>query len=210
MDRRTFLPVQDSRIFRSLILFPGTRLDTFRDGRWIMANSKVSAGESLREVNDAIQHIQVMIKQIRIAMLTTVNEEGELRSRPMMTLKLDSGTLWFFSSDHHGKADELSLDPRVNIVYSQVERKQYLSISGLAELIHDENLKRQLWEPEFTEWFPEGVEDRHLALIKVSMKKAEYWDAPSQRIKEVLSFTKAVLTGGLYHPIEPHQSIRFQ
>ncbi len=174
---------------------------SYDDSMGIQGSSTIDA--------EAVYHIQMMIRQIRVAMLTTIDEEGVLRSRPMTTLKVEEGALWFFSSDLHGKADELNADPRINLTYSQPDRKQFLSISGAAEIIHDDKLKRELWDHELREWFPDGIEDRHLALIKVTMQKAEYWDAPSQKIKEILSFTKAVLTGGTYHTAEAHQRIHF-
>ncbi|RZA23780.1 MAG: general stress protein [Proteobacteria bacterium] len=160
---------------------------------------------------EGVLHLMELIDEIQTAMLTTIDRDGTLRSRPMITQKSHGdGTLWFFSLDHFGKADELNRDPRVNVTYSMPDKKQFISISGLAELVHDETKKKELWDPELKAWFPEGVDDRHLALLKVYIQKAEYWDVPSNRLVEMLSFTKAVLTGGTYHTSEPHQKLRFE
>lgn len=160
---------------------------------------------------EAVYRLLEIIGDIKTAMLTTIDVDGTLRSRPMLTQDYQQdGTLWFFSSDHYGKADELAADPRVNVTYSTPEKHRFISISGLAEIIHDEAKKRELWKPTFKEWFPEGSNDTHLALLKVYIQKAEYWDVPSNRLIEILSFTKAVLTGGIYHTAEPHHKIRFE
>lgn len=160
---------------------------------------------------DAVYRLLEIIGDIKTAMLTTIDTDGTLRSRPMLTQDYQQdGTLWFFSSDHYGKAEELAADPRVNVTYSTTEKHRFISISGLAEIIHDEAKKRELWKPSFKEWFPEGSNDTHLALLKVSIQKAEYWEVPSNRLIEILSFTKAVLTGGTYHTAQPHQKIRFE
>ena len=160
---------------------------------------------------EAVYRLMAIIAEIKTAMLTTIDKDGTLRSRPMLTQDYQQdGTLWFFSSDHYGKADELAADPRVNVTYSLPEKNRFISISGLAEIVHDEVKKRELWKPSFSEWFPEGSDDTHLALLKVYIQKAEYWDVPSNRLIEILSFTKAVLTGGTYHTAEPHQKILFE
>jgi general stress protein 26 len=159
---------------------------------------------------EAVFRLLEIISEIKTAMLTTIDEDMTLRSRPMLTQDYQQdGTLWFFSSDHHGKADELAADPRVNVTYAMPEKQRFISISGLAEIVHDDAKKRDLWKPSFREWFPEGSNDSHLALLKIYIQKAEYWDVPSNQLIEILSFTKAVLTGGTYHTAEAHEKIRF-
>jgi general stress protein 26 len=44
-------------------------------------------------------------------------------------------------------------------------------------------------------WFPEGLDDPHLCLLKVSVEQAEYWDAPSSKLVEIFGFVKALATG---------------
>ncbi len=159
---------------------------------------------------EAVHRLMEMIDDIQTAMLTTIDKDGIMRSRPMLTrdYQLD-GTLWFLTGDQQAKAKELTRDPRVNITYSVPDKHRYISVSGLAEIVHDDARKRELWKPELVTWFPEGVEDKHLALLKVYIQKAEYWDVPRNQLVEILSFTKAVLTETTYHTAEPHEKITF-
>ena len=147
----------------------------------------------------AWKHLQVMINDIEIAMLTTVAGEDFLRSRPMMTQRTeDDGVLWFFTNDHHAKAKELAEDPRVNVSYSKLDSQRYVSVSGLGEVVHDEEKKRKLWKPIYKTWFPDGIDDPHLALLKVYIEKAEYWDAPASKWVELAGFAKSLLMGKDY------------
>lgn len=176
----------------------------------VMSASGIVEDEFTSHNPEAVYRLLEIIADIKTAMLTTIDEDMTLRSRPMLTQDYQQdGTLWFFSSDHHGKAEELAADPRVNVTYAMPEKQRFISISGLAEIVHDEVKKKDLWKPSFREWFPEGSNDSHLALLKVYIQKAEYWDVPSNRLIEILSFTKAVLTGGTYHTAEAHEKIRF-
>jgi general stress protein 26 len=148
---------------------------------------------------EAWKHLQKLIKDVETAMLTTVSGEDFLRSRPMITQESDDdGVLWFFTSDHQAKAQELEDDPRVNVSYSNPSAQRYVSVSGLGEVVHDEEKKRKLWKPIYKAWFPDGVDDPHLSLLKVYIEKAEYWDAPASTWVELAGFAKALLTGKPY------------
>jgi hypothetical protein len=68
-------------------------------------------------------------------------------------------------------------------------------VSGLGEVVHDEEKKHKLWKPIYKTWFPDGVDDPHLALLKVYIERAEFWDAPSSKWVELAGFAKALITG---------------
>ncbi len=147
----------------------------------------------------AISHLLELISDVKLAMLTTEGEDGHLRSRPMQTTEIDeSGVLWFFTSDHHGKASEIQKDPRVNLSYAMPDKNRYVSVSGLSEIVHDLEKKKELWSPLMKAWFPEGPEDAHCALLKVYIEKAEYWDVRSSSLVQIVGFAKAILTGNAY------------
>ncbi len=49
-------------------------------------------------------------------MLTTIDTDGVLRSRPMSTQKTEiDGDLWFFTSDKTHKTEEIERENRVNV-----------------------------------------------------------------------------------------------
>ena len=148
---------------------------------------------------EAMNHLLELTADMKFAMLTTQDKQGNLRSRPMQTLEAsEDGTFWFFTSDHSEKADEVNLDPRVNLSYTMPEKNRFISVSGIGEVVHDLQKKKELWKPAFKAWFPDGVDDSHCALLKVYVEQAEYWDAPSSTFIEMVGFTKAMLTGKSY------------
>lgn len=137
-----------------------------------------------------------LIKDIRFAMLTTVEEDGTLRSRPMATQEFEfDGDLWFFTAAHAPKVDEVQHNQHVNVSYAEPKDQKYVSISGTAQLVRDRAKIEELWNPLFKAWFPQGLDDPELALLKVSVDKAEYWDSPSSKVVRLVGFAKALLTG---------------
>lgn len=151
---------------------------------------------------DAVQHLRELIRDIKVAMMTTVEEDGSLRSRPMWTheVKTSEQELYFFTRQHSHKVDELDRDHHVNLAYAEPRRDQYVSLSGRCNLVKDRALMEKLWTPALEAWFPEGLEDPELSLLRVQVEKAEYWDVPSSRMVQLAGLVKARVTG---HPAAP-------
>lgn len=144
---------------------------------------------------ESIEKLKGLIEDIDFAMLTTVNG-GQLRSRPMSTQKFEfDGDLWFFTSDQTHKVDEIEADNRVNVAYSKPEDNVYISVSGRAQLVKDKEKIEELWNPILKAWFPEGLDDPTLSLLKISVEEAEYWDSPNSKIVQLYGFVKALVTG---------------
>jgi general stress protein 26 len=143
-----------------------------------------------------IKKLHDLVKDIRFAMLTTVEEDGTLRSRPMATQEFEfDGDLWFFTSANASKVDEVQHNQHVNVSYAEPKDQKYVSVSGTAQLVRDRQKIEELWNPLFKAWFPQGLDDPEVALLKVSVDKAEYWDSPSSRVVRLVGFAKALVTG---------------
>ena len=52
-----------------------------------------------------------------------------------------------------------------------------------------------MWTPAARSWFPKGVDDPHLTLIRVRIQSAEYWDAGSSKMKQLVQMARTALTG---------------
>lgn len=145
--------------------------------------------------SEAIGKLKELLEGIDFCMLTTL-DGGHLRSRPMSTQQVEfDGDLWFFTSDQTHKVEEIEKDSRVNVAYSQPDENRYVSVSGTAEVVKDRAKIEELWNPIHKAWFPEGLDDPTLCLLKVSVEQAEYWDSPSSKIVQIYGFVKALATG---------------
>jgi len=144
---------------------------------------------------ESIVKLNNLIKDVEIAMLTTM-DGSTLRSRPMQTQEAEfDGSLWFFTSTDTHKTDEIEKDNRVNVAYASPADNTYVSVSGTASLVKDKEKIEELWNPILKAWFPKGLEDPTLILLKVSVEQAEYWDSSSSTVVQVVGFVKALVTG---------------
>jgi general stress protein 26 len=61
-----------------------------------------------------------------------------------------------------------------------------------AEVVHDRAKAEELWSKPLETWFPDGLETSGLALIKVDASSAEYWDAATSKVKQLLGMGRAI------------------
>ena len=158
------------------------------------------AAETARR--EDVQKLGELIADLKVAMMTTVEPDGSLRSRPMHT-RIDGdfdGTLWFFTREHAPKVFEIDRDRHVNLSYSCPKSQRYASVSGQARLVQDRKKAEELWNPAYKAWFPRGLDDPELALIRVQADKGEYWDTAPGAVVHAFGFIKATLTGESARP----------
>ena len=146
--------------------------------------------------HEGAKKLYELIEDVKIAMMTTVEADGSLHSRPMHHQEADeAGDLCFFTKVESPKITEISKDYQVNLAYSDPDKQHYVSISGKAEIIRDKGRIQDKWSEGLRAWFPEGRDDPSIALIRVHPEKGEYWDSPSSTLVHLYGYVKARVTG---------------
>ena len=148
--------------------------------------------------DDRDDHRKVMelIKGMRIAMLATRGSDGKYRSRPMAVSDTDfDGSLYFLTGEGSGKVHDLEADRETVVTFSDSHKSSYVALRGEAEILHDKAEIKKHWSEPARAWFPKGTDDPNIALIRVKIDEAEYWDQPSGKMVLVFGYAKAMLTG---------------
>jgi general stress protein 26 len=147
-------------------------------------------------IDDDHQELWEKIGDVRVAMMTTVDADGTLRSRPMWTQGDDfDGRLWFFISNAAPAAQALARDGRVELSYAAPDRDLYDSVVGRGELVEDKEKARELWNTFAEAWFPGGVDDPHLELLRVDVDEAEYWEDKKPKVLQFAEIVLGAVTG---------------
>jgi general stress protein 26 len=149
------------------------------------------------EYENDVRRLAKLVEKIHFTMLTTVNrEDGALRSRPMtLQAREFDGEFWFFAGKHTAAVEDLMANSSVNLAFADPAHSRYVSVVGMGEVIDDKEKARELWNPVFKAWFPEGLEDPELTLIRVQVESADFWETPSSKVVQLAGFAKAMLTG---------------
>jgi general stress protein 26 len=156
--------------------------------------------EAKTQQNPQMEKVKDLIHDIRIGMLTTINTDGHLVSRPMACMEIDiDGSLWFFTKKNSPKVDQVEqVEQQVNVAFAHPGDASYVSVSGRAEEVYDRAKIDEVWSDMAKPWFPGGKDDPELTLLHVRTDMAEYWDSTSSRMVRLLEMARAIATGDTY------------
>lgn len=131
-----------------------------------------------------VDKLNELITGIEIAMLTSQHPNAQLHSRPMATQAVtEDGCLWFFTALHSSKTDEIRNLNQVNVAYADPANMRFVSVAGTCEFVRSRPVASELWRPEYQRWFPRGLDDPDLILLKVTVNAAEYWDVKAGKMR---------------------------
>ncbi len=144
------------------------------------------------------QRLWNLIKDLKFGMLTTRHSNGHLHARPMTTQNKildEDSALWIFTSKSGEIVEDILINPEVSMAYANPSDDSYVSVSGKAYVSHDHAKVLQLWSTMAEAWFPGGPEDPDLALLRIDISHADYWDVRSNKLTQLLKMTTAAVTG---------------
>lgn len=146
-----------------------------------------------------IQEIKEMVQDIKTCMMVTISDGGQIRSRPMQVQEMDLlNQIWFFTSEFTSQTADVEQNLAVCLDFADVSAQRYLSLNGYGEVVHDKEKMMELYTPVMRAWFPEGLDDPKLTLLKVVPTSAEYWEAGGGKVSQIIGIAKAVVTGTVY------------
>jgi general stress protein 26 len=117
-----------------------------------------------------------VLRSLDRVMLTTVDQGGQLVSRPM-ALRVDrfNGSLLLFAPVNSRIIANISANPEVNISYTGAMTS--VSIAGTATYTPNFERVAAQWDHGLNPWFPGGAADA--ALIEVAVDEARFWTIPA-------------------------------
>ncbi len=149
--------------------------------------------------DEAVAKVRQLLPSFTAAIFVTGVASGhELHSRPL-ALQGDpsvfGGTLWFFADDRSPKVYELAVDTKVALFFQNDSETHYLQLNGTASLSKDKSKMRELYTPMVKTWFPGGLEDPHLTLIRFDASDGAFWESPGGAWQVAAAFATSLVTG---------------
>jgi general stress protein 26 len=164
-------------------------------------NTKTSADQ---------QTLWDLIKDIKFGMLTHRHANGELHSHPLTTQNKsvdEDSSLYFFISRKSELGQRIQQDGNVNVSYAHPGKDSYVSVSGQGAIVEDQARKDELFSSMAKAWFPGGATDPDLALLKVAIGHAEYWDVKDSKMVQLAKMAKAAITGETPKNLGEHKEL---
>ena len=144
---------------------------------------------------DAVERLKELVEDIDFTMLTTVDDDGNLVSRPMSTREMDeAGDIWFFTSDDTDKVDEARAHRDVGLSYCDAKGMRNVSVGGKAAIVHDKAKMAELYSPSLDVWFEQGLDTPGIAPLKVTPRVSEFWEPAKGKIAMAAGMLKSLVT----------------
>ena len=144
---------------------------------------------------EALARVAELVEDIDFAMLTTIDGDGNLVSRPMSTRQMDSaGDIWFFTAEDTEKVDEAQQHPDVGLSYCDAKGMRYVSVAGTATVVHDRAKMEELYSASLEIWFADGLETPGIALLRVTPTVTEFWEPAKGKIAMAAGALKSLVT----------------
>lgn len=141
---------------------------------------------------EEVDKFKAIIESIKTGILFTRTGMDRLKGRPMTTIQVDNnGDLWFFTNEFSGNVYEICKNNEVFLNYANPFIDAYAVVTGKAYLTREINKMNELYAASIKTWFPAGLNDPNLLLLRIEPDEVEYWNGNSGKL--VTSFN--ILSG---------------
>lgn len=135
---------------------------------------------------DDIQAIKLssnLMSVAEVAYLSTVNSDDFPETRAILNLRNakqfpgfvdlfkeceSTLTTYFTTNTSSFKVKSIRENPKVCVYYCKADEQQGLMLGGVIEFVTDMDIKRALWQDDWTIFFPDGVTDPDYTILRLS------------------------------------------
>jgi len=146
---------------------------------------------------DALTKIRELLKQFPVAFMVTVRGP-EVAARPIGIVGdhgAFDGSLWFITDRRSRKVQAIQSGATTALLFQNDREGAYLHLTGQASVVENPEKLREFYTPVQRAWFPDGVDDPHITLLRFDATTASYWDGHASILRLAAAFAKSVLTG---------------
>ncbi len=147
--------------------------------------------------NEALEKVRELLTSFQIAMMVTASDEA-VSARPLGVVggaDPFDGTLWFITDNRSGKVRAIESGAQTSLIFQNEKDGAFLHLTGRASVVVDRARLAELYTPVQRTWFPDGLDDPNMTLIRFDADKGNYWDKHDSMLRLLGAFTKAAVTG---------------
>jgi general stress protein 26 len=147
--------------------------------------------------DEALTKIRKLLETFPIAFMVT-SGSGGLTARPIGIVGDNAafdGTLWFITDKRSRKVAAIEAGATTTLLFQNDKEGTYLHLTGRASVVDDAEKLEELYTTLQRTWFPKGVDDPDITLVRFDADEASYWDSHDSYLRLAAAFAKSVLTG---------------
>ena len=145
----------------------------------------------------ALLKLRELLSGFPIALMVTVDNHQVL-ARPIGIVgdhAAFDGTLWFITDNRSRKVKAIQAGALTSLLFQNDEKGAYLHLYGSAAIVEDKDKLAELYTEVQRTWFPDGLDDPNLVLVRFDAECGDYWDKHNGVMRLLGAFAKSIVTG---------------
>lgn len=126
------------------------------------------------------EHIYEFIKKQKTAFIASVDKDGFPNIKAMFTPRKIEGNCFYFTTNTSSmRTEQYMKNPKASIYFYNKGRFVYegIMLVGTMEVLQDEEIKKEIWQPGDTIYYKKGVTDPDYCVLKfTAVKGRRYCD----------------------------------
>ena len=145
---------------------------------------------------EALAKLRELLKDFPIAFMVTI-AGGDVTARPIGIVGDEefSGTLWFITDKRSRKVAAIEAGATTTLLFQNDKNGNYVQMTGRASVVDDRAKLEQLYTTLQRTWFPKGLDDPDITLVRFDADGANYWDSHDSYVRLAFAFAKSLVTG---------------
>lgn len=145
----------------------------------------------------ALEKLRELLAEFPIAFMVTVSG-GALEARPIGIVgdhAAFNGTLWFITDKRSHKVAAIESGAQTALLFQNDKSGNYLHLSGSAAVVDDRAKLEELYSTLQRTWFPKGLDDPDITLLRFDASEGHYWDSHDSLARLAFAFATSIVTG---------------
>ena len=146
---------------------------------------------------EALAKLRELLKDFPIAFMVTVNSD-DVTARPIGVVgdhAAFDGTLWFITDKRSRKVAAIEGGATTTLLFQNDKEGNYLQLVGRASVVEDRARLEELYSTLQRTWFPKGLDDPDITLVRFDASEGNYWDSHDSYVRLAVAFAKSMVTG---------------
>ena len=126
------------------------------------------------------EQIIEFINRQKVAFVASVDEDGFPNMKAMYApRKIVDNSFYFSTNTSSMRVQQFLNNPKASIYFYSKGRFKYegVMLVGTMEVLHDEEIKREIWQVGDTMYYKQGVTDPDYCVLKFTASKVRYYSA---------------------------------
>ena len=144
----------------------------------------------------ALEKLRKLLAEFPIALMVTVSN-GEVTARPIGIVGDEEfdGSLWFITDKRSRKVAAIESGATTTLLFQNDKNGDYLQLTGRASVVDDRATLERLYTTLQRTWFPKGLDDPNITLVRFDADGGNYWDSHDRYVRLAVAFAKSIVSG---------------